>query len=120
MNISDAEWEVMTAVWNRPPLPAAEVVEELGKSKKWSSRTIRTLIDRLVKKGALRVEEEGKRYLYWPKIAREECVRRESQHFLRRVFGGEPAPMLMHLVRETKLTPEEIRQLKAILKEKEK
>jgi BlaI family penicillinase repressor len=118
--ISAAEWEVMAVAWERSPIAASDVVEQLGKKRGWRSRTVRTLLDRLVKKGALRSELEGKRYLYWPCVSMDQCLRQESQSFLHRVFGGEPVSMLIHLVKETKLTAEEIRELKRILKEKEK
>jgi BlaI family transcriptional regulator, penicillinase repressor len=118
--ISEAEWEVMTVVWNQAPAAASDVVEQLETKRGWRSRTTRTLLDRLVKKGALRFEVDGKRYLYWPRVTMAACVRKESQSFLRRVFGGEPASMLIHLVKTSKLSPEQIQELKRILSEKEK
>jgi len=118
--ISEAEWEVMTVVWNQPPALAGDVVEQLQERRGWSSRTIRTLLDRLVKKGALRFEVEGKRYRYWPRVSMDACIRKESRSFLQRVFGGEPASMLIHLVKNTRLSPEQIQELKRILTEKEK
>src|ERR1041385_2945704 len=99
--ISDAEWEIMTLLWAKSPAAASDIVEQLERKRGWRSRTTRTLLDRLVKKGALRIEEDGKRYLYTPRISMEDCVRHESQNFLERVFGGEPVPMLMHLVKNT-------------------
>ena len=118
--ISDSEWEVMNIVWNRSPVAASDIVAELSSKKRWHSRTIRTLLDRLVKKGALAFEVEGKRYLYRPKILMDTCVRHASEGFLQRVFAGEPASMLMHLVEHAELSAQEITQLKQILSEKEK
>ncbi len=118
--ISEAEWHVMTVVWTRAPASAAEIVEVLTHQQKWHSRTTRTLIDRLVKKKALKIRPEGKRYLYEPSITREDCRREESRSLLQRVFGGEPAAMLLHLVEETKLSKEQIKKLKDILSQKEK
>ncbi|MBM3880681.1 MAG: BlaI/MecI/CopY family transcriptional regulator [Verrucomicrobia bacterium] len=117
--ISDAEWTVMDLVWKRSPLAASDIVEELASRKGWHPSTIRTLVTRLVKKGALSAEPDGKRYLYRPRIQMEECTRRESRRFLERVFGGEPGTMLVNLVKQTELSREEIRQLKQILEEKE-
>ena len=118
--ISEAEWEVMSVLWNKAPAAASEIVEQLESKRGWRSRTIRTLLDRLVKKGALRIELDGKRFLYWPKVTMDACLRQESQSFLRRAFAGEPASMLIHLVKNTDLTPEEIQELKQLLSEKEK
>jgi BlaI family penicillinase repressor len=120
IRISESEWQIMAVVWERHPVAAAEVVEKVAQQKGWHSRTIRTLLDRLARKGALKITPEGKRYLYDPLIGLEECVRSESRSFIDRVFGGQPASMLLHLVKETKLSREEIRKLQKVLSEKEK
>lgn len=119
-NISEAEWEIMSLLWNNSPAAASDIVQLLEKKRAWRSRTTRTLLDRLVKKRALQIEVDGKRYLYRPAVTMDDCVRKESQSFLERVFGGEPASMLIHLVKTTALSPKEIQQLKRILSEKEK
>lgn len=120
IKISESEWHVMNVVWSRPPVAAGEVVETLARDRSWHPRTIRTLLDRLVKKKALKATLDGKRYLYEPRITMEDCVRHESQSFLQRVFGGESTAMLLHLVGEAKLSKSDIRKLKDILSEKEK
>jgi BlaI family penicillinase repressor len=120
IRISESEWLVMCQVWEKAPVAAGQIVEALSKPAGWHPRTIRTLLDRLVKKRALKTTADGKRYLYSPLLSMEECVRRESRSFLDRVFGGEPAPMLLHLVKESKLSAGEIKELKRLLTEKEK
>lgn len=121
-NISEAEWEVMRVIWDsgQKTITAQEVVDALSSRKDWSVRTIKTLLNRLVKKNALGFEEEGKRYRYWAKVTQEQCVRLESRSFLDRVFGGQAAGMLNYFVTHAKLSPEEIAQLKKILSKKEK
>ena len=122
-NITEAEWEVMRVIWDsagKNPLTAQQVVDALSSRKDWSVRTIKTLLNRLVKKNALGFEEEGKRYRYWPKVTQEQCVRSESRSFLFRVFGGQAAPMLNYFVTHAKLSADEIAQLKKILSKKEK
>lgn len=120
VKISDSEWEIMNLVWKKSPVAASEIVEELAARKQWQPRTTRTLLARLVAKGALRFSQEGRRYLYEPKVTLEDCVRHESRSFMERVFGGEPASMLINLVKHTEFSPEEIKQLKKLLSEKEK
>lgn len=110
----------MNLVWAAAPVPAADLIDELGRKKGWAPRTTRTLLARLVHKEALTFEKDGPRYLYRPKLRLEDCVRHESRSFLDRVFGGEPAAMLIQLVKQTNLSPEEITELRRILKEKEK
>jgi BlaI family penicillinase repressor len=71
-----------------------------------------------VKKGVLRFRSEGNRYLYYPAIPRQHYVREESASFIDRVFGGETTPALMHFARNTRLTKDEIEELRRILDEK--
>lgn len=117
--ISDAEWEVMKVLWDSSPRTAAEVVDALAGRRDWNPRTIKTLLNRLVRKGAVAYAVEGKRYLYRPRVAQEACVRRESQSFVRRVFAGQEASMLVNLVRDARLTPGQIAALRRILDAKE-
>jgi BlaI family penicillinase repressor len=119
VKISDAEWQVMNVVWARSPVTGGEVIEAVGERCAWRPRTIRTLIDRLVVKGALKVLADGKRR-FVPAVSQEDCVRSESRSFMDRVFGGEPASMLLHMIQEAKLTDDEIDRLKKILAEKQK
>lgn len=110
----------MSVVWDRAPVAASEVAEEMVARKGWALRTTRTLLDRLVKKQAVATEEDGRRYLYRPRVTLQDCVRHASRSFRDRVFGGKPAAMLIHLVQETKLTTDEIAELRRILEAKEK
>jgi BlaI family penicillinase repressor len=113
--ISDAEWEVMRAVWEGEAVTAEEVVQALAGRRDWSPRTVRTMLGRLARKGALAFSSDGKRYVYRAKIGRDACLKRESKSFLRRVFDGAAAPAIVHLVESANLTPKQIEELKAIL-----
>ncbi|MGH7491068.1 MAG: BlaI/MecI/CopY family transcriptional regulator [bacterium] len=118
--LSAAEWEVMKVVWDHPASAAREIVTKLAEQKDWHPRTVKTLLARLVKKGAMAYEIDGNRYLYTPNIKKEALVKKEGHSFVQRVFDGVTVPMLAHFVKTTKLTREEIRQLKRILLEKER
>ncbi len=109
----------MNLVWAGAPISAADIIATLKDKKGWKPRTTRTLIDRLVAKGALRVEHDGKRNRYRAALRRKSCVRHESRSFAERVFGGEPGSMLVHLVRESDLSKEDIQKLRRILRDKE-
>jgi BlaI family penicillinase repressor len=113
--ISDAEWEVMKAVWEGGTLTAGAVVDRVAAEQKWKPRTIKTLLNRLVKKGAVAMEIDGRRYIYRAKVARDAVVRRETRSFLSRVFDGAAAPAIVHFLEHARLTPEEIRQLRETL-----
>jgi BlaI family penicillinase repressor len=113
--ISDAEWEVMRVVWENHPIDAASVAAEVKGRRDWSEQTVKTLLSRLVRKGALGYDVEGKRYLYRPAVSRSESVRRASRSFVERVFGGATRPALLQFVRESDLSPEEIEELERLL-----
>ena len=114
--ITDTEWEVMKILWAKSPQTANEVVDALQVvDSSWHPKTVRTLLNRLVQKRALRFQKEGRSYLYRPAVKEEECVDSAGDSFLQRVFGGSLRPMLAHYVERGKLTPAEIAELKRIL-----
>jgi BlaI family penicillinase repressor len=113
--ISDAEWRVMQVFWEAHPKTANDVVEQLADSTQWNPRTVKSLINRLVKKGALTFEKDGRTYKYSPAVVEEDCVRSEGRSFLKRVFGGALAPLLVHFIEDEQLSNEEIDELQKIL-----
>lgn len=116
--ISDAEWFVMRAVWDKHPQTAQEIVAALESAQDWNPRTIKTMLNRLIKKGALGFRTEGKRYLYFPRVKQSECVRAESKSFLKRVFGGALAPMVAHFVDTDELSEADLEELRRLLARK--
>ena len=113
--ISEAEWEVLKVLWSHAPRTANEVVEALAGSTDWKPNTIKTLLTRLVKKNVVGFREEKRVYSYFPLLSQEECVRAENRSFLRRVYGGALKPMLVSFLKDEKLTPEEIEELRRLL-----
>lgn len=119
--ISDTEWEVMTVLWNQSPLSAAQVVSALqAVDPSWHEQTVKTLLNRLMKKQALGYRKEGRAYLYRPLVTKEDCVGAVSESFLTRVFGGSLQPLLAYFVESRKLSTEEIAELKRLIKGKGK
>jgi BlaI family transcriptional regulator, penicillinase repressor len=114
--ISSAEHEVMEVLWRDSPLTAAEVHERVPAERAWSIRTVKTLLSRLLAKGILAHEEEGRRYLYRPVVARDDYVARESRRLLDRLFGGRVTPLVAHLAERDDLTPVDIAEIEALLK----
>jgi BlaI family penicillinase repressor len=101
--ISEAEWEVMKALWSKAPSTANEVVQFLETNTGWKPNTIKTLISRLVKKKAVGFKEEGRSYLYYPLVSEAECRKAESRSFLNKIYGGSLKPMLVNFLTEEKL-----------------
>src|SRR5262245_43657040 len=117
--ISEKEWDIMKVIWaSQGPTPANEIIEKLQAVEKWHPKTAKTLIGRLVKKGALTFKKTGRTYLYNPLAKETECVRAASESFLDRIFGGALKPMLAHFVAHKRLSPRELGELKAILDKK--
>ncbi|WP_274365764.1 BlaI/MecI/CopY family transcriptional regulator [Paenibacillus thermotolerans] len=116
--ISDAEWEVMKVLWSSSPMTANEVIEDLEGRKDWNPKTVRTLIKRLVEKNAIGFTQEGRMYWYHPLVKEEECVRSETQSFIKRIYGGALKPMLVNFLQDEKLSKEDIEELKSILEKR--
>jgi BlaI family penicillinase repressor len=120
ITISDAEWQVMHVVWQDQPVESQQVIDLLATANGWSAATVKTMLHRLIKKKALNFDRDGKRYLYRAVVRRSDCIRQESRSFVDRVFGGAAAPALMHLVRNSKLTDDELVELRRLLDRKER
>ena len=118
--ISETEWDVMKVVWTKAPCTAGEIIEALSRADPtWHPQTVKTFLNRLLKKKALGFRKEGRAYLYRPLVTERECVDAASTSFLERVFGGSLKPMLAHFVERRKLSAEEIRELRRVLEGKE-
>jgi predicted transcriptional regulator len=115
--ISEAEQAVMEVLWRDSPLSAAQVAERVDPRRGWSGRTVKTLLSRLLAKGALNHEEEGRRYLYRPAVCREDYVAQESGKLIDRMFGGRVTPLVAHLAQRDLLTPRDIEEIEALLRE---
>jgi predicted transcriptional regulator len=118
IRISDAELEVMEALWGSgEPLTATDVAERMPENRGWSLATVKTMLSRLTAKGAIRYSEEGRRYLYSPAIARDSYVGKESRRFVDQLFGGRLSPLVARLAEEDALDAEDIAAIEKILKE---
>lgn len=118
MQISDAEWIVMNLIWSSSPIEATEVIEKIAVANGWSAATVKSMLHRLVRKGVLIAEQNGKKYLYSPAVRRDACVRQASRSFIERVFGGDATPALIHFVKTAKLTDKDVKEIRAMLDKK--
>jgi len=117
MSISEAESLVMDVLWNEHPLSADEVVAALAKSTDWQEPTIKTLLNRLLNKGAIEADRDGRRYLYRPLLSRTDYVHAESKSLLDRLFEGRVAPLVAHFSEQHKLSKKDIAELKRLIGE---
>ena len=117
MPISDAESVVMDVLWRKAPQSAEEVVAALAASTDWQEPTIKTLLNRLLKKGVIAAERDGKRYLYRPLLKRADYVHSESKTLLDRLFDGRVAPLVAHFSERRKLSKKDLAELKRLIAE---
>src|SRR5512133_2792497 len=118
--ISETEWEIMKVIWSQAPCSAGEIIGALQQTDpSWHPRTAKAFLNRLVKKKVLGFSREGRAYLYRPLVRQENCVDVASESFLERFFGGSLKPMVARFVQRDKLSAEEIRELRRLLKNPE-
>ena len=115
--ISEAEYAVMAVLWSESPLTANAVAARLQDSQSWSLATVKTLLSRLLAKGALAYEPDGRRFLYRPLIARADHVAGDVKRLVDRLFDGRFSPLVAHLAEQEALSPQDIAEIEALLKE---
>ena len=117
LQISDAESVVMQALWERQPLGADEVVAAVAAGQGWQEPTVKTLLNRLLKKGAIRADRDGRRFLYSPVLRREDWLGQQSRSLVDRLFDGRVAPLVAHFSEAGGLSKDDIAALRRLLRE---
>ena len=117
MPISEAEAQVMQVLWERNPRSADEVVAALASSTDWAEPTVKTLLNRLLNKGAIEAARDGRRYLYSPVLARQAWVAQQSEGLLQRLFDGRVAPLVAHFSERGRLSEADVAELRKLLEE---
>ena len=116
--ISEAEFEVMKIVWNCAPVSTNEITERLTKATDWGPKTVQTLIKRLVTKGALTYEKQGRVFVYTPLVKEDEYVSQQSRSFLKRYYNGDILSMMSSYLESDRLSEAEIDALRSLLSKK--
>ncbi|GBH30100.1 hypothetical protein MBESOW_P1354 [Sphingobium xenophagum] len=114
--ISEAELVVMEALWEQSPLTANDVADRVIAARDWSAQTVKTLLSRLMAKDVIAADQDGRRFLYRPLVAREDYVASESGRLVNRLFGGRVSPLVAQLASQDQLSDDDIAELEAILK----
>jgi BlaI family transcriptional regulator, penicillinase repressor len=116
--ISEAESQVMEVLWAAAaPMAAEQVIAALATSHQWQAATIKTLLNRLLNKGAIAARPEGRRFLYEPVLRREDWLARESAGLLERLFGGRITPLVAHFGSQRKLSRTDLQELRKLIDE---
>jgi predicted transcriptional regulator len=117
MSISPAEAHVMEALWQKAPLGAEDIAQALRVTQDWKLPTVKTLISRLLAKGAIVAEVQGRRYLYSPLLSRDDWLADQSQGLVDRWFGGQLTPLVSHFAAHRRLKSSDVQALKQLLKD---
>jgi predicted transcriptional regulator len=118
ISISDAESQVMEVLWQASvPLVAEQIVEVLAATRSWQAATVKTLLNRLLKKGAIAAQKDGRRFLYRAVLKRDAWLAAESDGLLDRLFGGRIAPLIAHFGSQRKLSQADIQELRKLIDE---
>jgi BlaI family penicillinase repressor len=115
MQISEAESAVMEVLWQRSPQTSEDVFAALAGHQDWQEATVKTLLNRLLNKGAIEAAKDGRRYLYSPTLRREDWVMGESESLLARLFDGRVAPLVAHFSQHRKLSAADVAELRRLV-----
>jgi predicted transcriptional regulator len=118
LELTEAEWAIIGAVWEHQPCAAPTVQEALQNSKNWSYSTVKTLMDRMATKGLLKTERIRNLILYRPAITRQQAQKREIMRTVKRAFNGALTPMMQFLLDNNSLSAEQLNELEALIKTK--
>jgi predicted transcriptional regulator len=117
IRLSDAELEVMEALWDSPaPLSATEVAERVPADRHWSLATVKSLLSRLLAKQAIEPARDGRRFLYTTLIERDSYVGAESRRFVTRLFGGKLSPLIAQMAEEEAIDDADVAEIEALLR----
>lgn len=117
MNITEAEWYIMSVLWEKSPLTTKEIVEKLADERKWTRNTVRTLTVRLMEKELIGADKSSGNFKYYPLLQKEYCQMNQTKKLLNRIYEGSLGMLIRNFVEQTELTEEDRRELLQIINE---
>ena len=117
VTVTAAESKIMEALWRRGEMTVVEIIDDIAQSEAWGQATVKTLVNRLLKKKAIQSAKSGGRHVYRPLLQRADYVQAESQGLLDRLFDGQLAPLVAHFADHKALKPEDIARLRRLIEE---
>jgi BlaI family penicillinase repressor len=120
VELTEAEWSVIKAVWDNEPCTAPAIQEKLFPPMGWTYSTVRTLMDRMVAKGVLKARKQGKMTIYNSAVTRAQAQHGELFYALKHAFNGALTPMVQCLLENNELDSDELEELESLIKAKKK
>ena len=116
IKVSDSELELLRRLWEESPLGATELAERAAPNRGWSLTTVKTLLSRLVAKGAVAADRDGRRYLYRPLLEKDALARRQAGGLVDRLFGGRVSPLVAQLAEQRDIDADDLDELEALIR----
>ncbi len=116
VELTEAEWAIIKAVWEHEPTTAPVIQEKLSKATGWTYSTVRTFMDRMVAKGLLRAKKDGKSTTFTSAVTRDEAQRGELLYALKHAFNGALTPMVQCLLESQKFSDADIAELESLIR----
>jgi len=120
IELTEAEWTIIKAVWEIEPCAAPKIQEKLFKQTEWTYSTVRTLMDRMVAKSLLTAEKVRNATLYKSAVTRTQAQRGELLYALKHAFNGALTPMVQCLLENNELSAQELAELESLIKAKKR
>lgn len=114
IRVSDSELQLLRLLWDEAPLTATALADRADRS--WSITTVKTMLARLVAKGAVTAETDGRRFIYRPAIERKTIAARQADRLVDRLFGGRVSPLVAQLAEERDIDPADLAELEALVR----
>jgi predicted transcriptional regulator len=116
IRISDAELQLLQMLWDESPLGATEIAQKVAPARKWTLATVKTLLSRLLAKGAIKAEAEGRRFRYRPAVDRDSVAGHQADRLVDRLFGGRVSPLVAQLAEQREIDPADLAELEALVR----
>lgn len=113
--LTEAEWNIMVLLWEKPPQTLMQLTHALEKETQWTKHTVLALLKRMMEKDTVRVEERGRTKLFYPNILKEQAAQEQTGRLMKRLFGGKALLMVSNVVQSGQLTDKELDELSALI-----
>ena len=120
IELTEAEWAIIKAVWQKEPCTAPDIQQKLEKQTSWTYSTVRTLMDRMVTKGLLKADKQRNPTLYRSAVSKAQAQKGELLYALKHAFSGALTPMVQCLLDTREVTREELDNIKQLIAEHER
>lgn len=117
--LSKSELQIAKAIWQLRQATVGQVFEQVSQEEDIDYSTVQTYIRRLEQKGYIRAKREGRTKIYSPKVRPGQVIKETVDDLMNRLFDGEMIPMMRHLIQDRDIQPEQIQELRKMLREVE-